>query len=619
MQRLGFFQRVLLALFLGLLGSEPIAAQIRPPWGVLTVMPATNIGARLDRDRCLVASVGPAAAVQCGDLRVLHKLPPTVRTFNAPRNGALVYNSGLAHPYPLVAANVSVIGPRGISNVSVYLVVNGATKAFKSYSGNSFGGSTRIVIGYDAANEPTGAYPYTLVVFANLGGFPSVSFMSGTLVVVRRSESRYGAGWWVSGVEQLYFPAGSNDILWVGSDGSYRVYAPTAANHWQASTLDRIDTIRWDASLSRYVRELPGRAKIQFDRDGRHSETVRRTGQTTRFEYASGATSPEHERLSRIWLPIPGGEELAYDFFYGGDGLLDRVQAPGPDGSTRVTEIRRSGTRVDEIVDADELSVGFGYGAAAGMNRMMSRTGRAGYTTTYAYGDAGKVIASTHGMRGTGPDVGFDITPFETVGFRSGESAATAHALIDGPRTDVADTTEYYFDSTGGVAKVLDALGNETKLIRQDERFPGLVTRVELPNGHSVTAGYDDRGNVLSIVNGSTGAMSSFEYRNALWPDFVTRIAQAEGEITEIGYDSHGNRVWQQDGSLRVSKSGQSGGVYLQLRRASDRSSATPIRATKDRIRSIGQRAREGIRPALSYRTDPRFSGPGKSDQEPHR
>ena len=44
MQRLVFFQRVLLALFLGLLGSEPIAAQIRPPWGVLTVMPATNIG-----------------------------------------------------------------------------------------------------------------------------------------------------------------------------------------------------------------------------------------------------------------------------------------------------------------------------------------------------------------------------------------------------------------------------------------------------------------------------------------------------------------------------------------------------------------------------------------------
>ena len=79
-------------------------------FGVVSVTPATRVGVRLDGDRCLVASLGPAARVQCGDLQVLHGLSPTVRTFNTARNGALVYNSGLAHPYALVAANVAISG-----------------------------------------------------------------------------------------------------------------------------------------------------------------------------------------------------------------------------------------------------------------------------------------------------------------------------------------------------------------------------------------------------------------------------------------------------------------------------------------------------------------------------
>ena len=86
-----------------------------------------------------------------------------------------------------------------------------------------------------------------------------------------------------------------------------------------------------------------------------------------------------------------------------------------------------------------------------------------------------------------------------------------------------------------GVSKLVDAHGNETKLFRQDARFPGLVTRVEYPNGHFGTASYNDRGNVASVVNGprvvngATLATTLYAYENSNWPDFVTRMTQPEG------------------------------------------------------------------------------------------
>ena len=112
-----------------------------------------------------MALAGDAAA-ECGDLRLAHGLP-VVRTMGRARGPVLVYSSAHAHPYPLVAAEVTL--PTGAANpdsVQAILKLNGVTKRTASWGGSAFspGRANRIVIGYDALNDSTGVYSYTLEV-----------------------------------------------------------------------------------------------------------------------------------------------------------------------------------------------------------------------------------------------------------------------------------------------------------------------------------------------------------------------------------------------------------------------------------------------------------------------
>ena len=74
----------------------------------------------------------------------------------------------------------------------------------------------------DALGLATGVYSFTLEVRAVYTGVSqTISTQSGRLVIVNRSASPLGAGWWVAGLQQI-FPQGG-DWLWVGSDGSTRL------------------------------------------------------------------------------------------------------------------------------------------------------------------------------------------------------------------------------------------------------------------------------------------------------------------------------------------------------------------------------------------------------------
>src|SRR5439155_17911905 len=81
-----------------------VSASPQPP---VVDVANVNSGAMSERLACLTIAVGAAAAAECGDLRVVHSLP-TTRTLNKARTPTLLYNSQTAHPYPLVAANVTL-------------------------------------------------------------------------------------------------------------------------------------------------------------------------------------------------------------------------------------------------------------------------------------------------------------------------------------------------------------------------------------------------------------------------------------------------------------------------------------------------------------------------------
>jgi RHS repeat-associated protein len=511
-----------------------------------TVAVATaNPGVTVERDLCLTVGLAGGAAMECGDLRLAHRLP-VVRTMGRARAPVLAYSSAQAHPYPLVAAEVTL--PAGAANpdsVEAVLLLNGVEQRRARWAGSDFSpsGANRIVIGFDALSVATGVYSYTLDV-RNLYGASVLAaspVASGEVIVVNRSQSAFGAGWWLAGLERLSL----DSMLWVGGDGNARVYRPTGiANVWAALVVNRPDTLKQVGS--EYVRLLPGNAEVWFDAQGRHVRTVSRLKHdTTWFYYGSF--------LDSLKVP-PASEGLKYVFTYTG-GVLTAVTAPGPGATSRATTLTVSGGQVTAINDPDTSTVSFTYDAAY-TNRIKSRTDRVGTVVSYFFDAAGKVARDTLDPGSSQPVIVRQVRPLESVGFVGSPApdTAAAYALVVGPRTDVGDSTRLWLDRFGAPRHVRNALGQETFLARQDPVYPALVTRVQSPNGRVVRAVYDARGHVsMSTDSGAVGVTGQAAVTRSTWDptwDALTLLVPPEQDSTVIGIDATtGHRLWQQNAS----------------------------------------------------------------------
>jgi RHS repeat-associated protein len=352
-------------------------------------------------------------------------------------------------------------------------------------------------------------------------------------------------------------------VLWVGGDGSVLPYTKVSDSVWVAPNPSRPDTLKRVGSG--FMRFLPGGVRVAFDERGRDTATIDRLGHRTRFHYRAD------DLLGSVILPLPADADTTarYVLSYA-DGRLQRVDAPGPVvGSVRTTTLHRTGVRVDSITDPDGTLVGFGYADSSA--RVASRTDRVGTITDFRYDAGGKLSGSTVEMQDTGDDIVTTLQVQESVGLAdtlgSGAGAVDAslsYTLLDGPRTDVVDTTHFWLDRFGAPREIHDALGHVTVLARNDSLFPALVTRVEYPAteaGQRVdSATYTARGNLATSVQvnpygDGQNAVTTYSYGDPSWPDFVTRIVQPEGEITDLDYEAAtGNRLWQQAGpdSTRV-------------------------------------------------------------------
>lgn len=530
----------------------------------VVIVDSVNPGKTVDRDRCLTISVGPGAAYECGDLRLVYGLP-SVRTMNETRTPILFYSSQHGSPYPLVAALVTeALGTAIPDSVTATLQVNGVTRGtggtWKGSDWGATGATRRIVVGYGAWSDSTGLYSYSLQVTNWYGVTTKAQTASGSLIVVNRARSALGAGWWLAGLERLYFPSSDTTTrLWIGGDGSARLYSKVASNLWAAPAVDRPDTLKLVGST--YTRYLSHGAQVQFNAAGQHVTTVNRLGQATRFTYDASA------RPDSILLPPSVGGPY-YKFVYNASSQkLDSVNAPGPGSgrrSVRLT-VNSDGTVVkirDPLVHSgDTIGVRYTY-LANDTNRIATRTSRRGAVTTFGY-DVAKHLASSSLALGTGQSpIVITIRAAESVGLRHNSDSVAArpesvYTRLDGARTDVADITRIWLDRLGEPAQTMDALGNLTILIRDDARWIGLVTQLKTPGGRVVRASYDARGNLSSTTDSSLFATDSLGTRHysianyqwdARW-DYVTQLISPGGRTTLVGYDTtSGNRLWQQTG-----------------------------------------------------------------------
>jgi RHS repeat-associated protein len=528
-----------------------------------------NPGSSFNRSLCLTINVGEAA-VECGDLRLVHPLPATLH-MSKQRQPVLTYNSQHSHPHPHVIANVSLpAGAEVPDTVEAVLKVGQALKATRKWPGSQWNpGTTRqIAIGYDAISEATGVKPYTLEVNSHYNGGVALSdTASGDLAIVNRSASYFGAGWWLAGLEQLDV----GTMTWVGGDGSIKKYTSVASNVWAAANVDQPDTIKFESGS--YVRFAKGGTKIFFNPTGQHIVTRTRLGVShqTAFLYTSG-------RLSGIYFQSGTSPNAVYSFAYPTTPIpMIQVTAPPLGTEPRITKVWLSGGRVDLIIDPDDEHILPSYWGG----RIDAITNRRGVTTYFDYDtNTYKVLASRLQME-DGQEIADTIQTIETQAVTQAIDTAAVRVLLNGPRADVSDTTAFFLDRFGAPRKIRNALGHVTTLKRGNATFPALVTQVIHPNNFVDSATHNARGNITTRLqiapygaSGPATAVTRYEYKNSAWPDFPTSIVAPEGDSVAMGYDpGTGNRIWQQDRrgiSSRVEFRYYGGGPWHGLIKAID-------------------------------------------------
>lgn len=518
--------------------------------GIAVDVKTVNPGGAVARDACLTIAAGHEGASECGDVRFVHDFA-TVRTKGKARAPTLLYNSQFAQPRGRVAATVTLTTIP--TTVTATLKVNGVTRATGSWAGSDWvtGVPRHLALDYDAAADATGAYPYTLTITSTTGGVSSSTTVGDTLLVVNRRSSPFGSGWWLAGLETLSYVGGSV-YLWVGGDGSARLYRPTSDPHaFVATSLDRPDTLKLSGST--WTRYAEHGVRVEFDAGGRHVRTVSRLNDTTQFFYRPGL-----QIVDSILVP-PVGASARYQLAYTNTATTLSAVTLSVPGITRTTSIADvpSTTLIASFTDPDSKTVSYSY--VSGTMRVQSRTNKLGHVSVYTYDAFGKLVEDSVPVASPAAPIVTHYRPQESQGM-PGASAVALSALytrLDGPRS-IPDTTVFRLDQYGAPVTVIDALGDSTVVRREDPRFAALATTVRAPTGLVTVATYDARGNVATTTQiNPFGDNVNPETRYTWDPrwDYVTTIVQPNQDSVVLQYDaSTGNRLWQQDGRGTVSR-----------------------------------------------------------------
>jgi RHS repeat-associated protein len=480
-----------------------------------------------DRSLCLTVGAGQAAGLSCGDLFVVHGMP-AYRTMGRDRSLTLLYSSAAAAPRPVVAVTVHEPDTTATPNaVFARLTVSGVAVDSATYYG--FGSATKqIVLGYDASGVASGIYPFRVTVRNLYDGGPHDDSTSGEFLVVNRSTSEFGAGWWLAGVEQLVLGQSNNRILWIGGDGSAAVYDSVAAHTWVRHAGPYRDTLAYAASV--YTLTLRHGVRVSFDGQGRHIQTTNRAGQSTAFTWSGNPV-----RLTAIQVP-PAGISAIYTLAWNGSThLLDSLMDP----AGRTLGATMSSGTITQLVDADGRTTGFQYD---GSQRLTRRTNPRGYGTAYVYGNGLHVTRIAIPLNPAASDSARDssrttIEWWDEKGLAIGSPGGTLSAIdtastytrVYGPRISVADNATFWVDRWGAPVQVVGAVYDTTIITRSTTT--GLVTMVRNPVGDSVTAIYTARGNDSTVTDhtheggGSVAPVTtSYVYGDANTPDGPTSI-----------------------------------------------------------------------------------------------
>lgn len=495
--------------------------------------------------RCLTAGAG-VGAFSCGS-GLWFLGTPSVTTLDKSRALTLVHNSATAGLRPIVAANVDLSASNPtLDHVTAVLTVDDTIRQTARYSAWS-SGTRQVVLSYDAGNSPTGAYRYSLTVRAASTTDSQSTTVSGVLFLVNRRFNLTGAGWEWLGVERLVFDqpkgSGNHHIMWIGGDGSAKLYRQIDATHWVAPPEAFRDTIVY--ASSEYTRTMRHGVQVVYDNTGRHVRTSNRVSQVTNF-YWSSAT-----RLDSVRVPPAGTGGRMFRMHYNGSGLLDSIRVgSGKDVGVTVSTVASGLPNLLQWRWPDGTWLSPNYTTEGRLNETLdSRGGQ----TKMTYGSQGLLATA---MQYIGVSTALDsattyFTPWQAAGFASGGGTQTpgdtanAVTTVEGPR-GVGDVAIFHVDQWGAPIELKDPLGVKTTYTRGNSLVPALVTDVKYPNNHLAQMTWDSAGNLRTMVDSTWGTrkfprlLTTWSYADANAPQSPSLMVGPGGDSTVYRYTSLG-------------------------------------------------------------------------------
>ena len=512
-----------------------------PAVGVSIVGTAPGANDMVARGACVTVALAPATASECGDLRLAHAVAP-VLTMGTARAPTLLYNSQHARPVPTVLAEVRLAAGTLPTTVTACIKVAGSNRGCRSWAGSNWGtaGSTRrIAVQGDTNTWSTGRVNYTLEVTTTGGTSQGPYTATGRLYIVNRSTSRYGAGWWIAGLEQLQV-VHADTLVWIGGDGSVKRYLKTGSV-WKPSNFAAADSVITNGTG--YARLTAEHARVFFNSAGRHDSTRNSLRHVTRFEYGGSTDS-----LVKIRVPRPNGAYADFTFAYA-SGTLDSVASPGGRG----TRLFVSSAKVDSIRDPDGSSVRLAYGSGLNAKVVTQRRNRLNVAAsfTFTFDSGHRVIRATRVLGDT-----LRIAPSETRGLLAPVHRDSAFTEINGPRTDVADVSRFWSNGFGAPTRMRNAVGMES-VVRYASTWPGVVDSAYSPawvasRSYLNARGLPDSVKVFHPFGSSADtAITRYGWHATLnRPVSVrTRTAGTSYVVDSLSYGSDSTLSWQQRGT----------------------------------------------------------------------
>ncbi len=446
---------------------------------------------------------------------------------------ALAYDSLTADPRPIVLVEHTINPALAVpSQVSGQLTFNGTAGTTYYYDASQLNGGDvqQIALQANATSLSTGRYSYSATI-VDYRSTNTTTTVSGSATVLSETNSPFGDGWTLQGLEQIT-PATGGVILSLGDGGRSLWFTGSFGSGGgtytdpagEFSTLTK--TI--GSGGGTYTDTLTDGTEITFNSSGYETAVINLNGQHTTFSYNGS------NELTSIEDPYGGYATFTYSS--GTGSHLETIEDP----AGRLATFTFSGSSLEAVQQADGSRVTYTYDSGG---RMTQISDPLSHVMTVSYDSAERV--STISL----PDGSVETyTNDQESGWtNSGTSGSPAAPTLvaqagSGYTSPNGNTSNLQPDWMGlgqtGVA--IDALGDVSTF---DLNSNGLATVAIDPLNRITQYSYDSKGNTLTIVNAD---LTEEQYTYNSYSEPLT-YTDENGNVTSYTYDSYGDLTGIED------------------------------------------------------------------------